>query len=143
MSQSIGDSITGNIIGDVSGQVAVGKDIAQSQTVGAGAELSEAERAELAQLLADLRARVAAEAPPEQQEAAIERANELEEALNADEPDLTTVKYVKGWFVKRLPGLAGLITGVLVHPLVGKLVRNAGDVALEQLHEATEEQEVP
>jgi hypothetical protein len=139
MSQSAGDSIIGDITGDVSGQLALGKDIAQTQTVGAAAELSEAERAELSELLADLRARVAAEAPPDEQQAAIERATELEEALRAEKPDMTTVQYVKGWFVKRLPALAGLITGVLVHPVVGKLVQNAGDVAVAQLNEAAEQ----
>jgi len=138
MSQS-GDSITGHITGNVSGQVAVGKDIAQTQQVGAAAQLSDAERAELQQLFADLRARVSAEAPAEQQQAAVERAAELEEALTAEEPDLTTAHYVKNWFVRKLPTLAGVVTGVLVNPIVGKLVQSAGDAAVEQLARAAEQ----
>ena len=133
MSQSSGDYISGNVSGDVSGQVAVGKDIDQTQRVGAPAGLTDDERAALQRLFADFHARVAAEAPPEQQQAAVERAQELEDALTADEPDLTTARYVKGWFLKKLPGLAGIVTGVLVNPLVGKLVQSAGDAAVAQL----------
>jgi len=52
---------------------------------------------------------------------------ELEEAVTAEKPDLTTMEYVKQWFVKNLPGLAGAVTGVVVNPIVGKLVEAAGD----------------
>jgi hypothetical protein len=37
------------------------------------------------------------------------------------------MEYVKGWFAKHLPGLAGAVTGVIVHPIVGKLVEAAGE----------------
>jgi hypothetical protein len=117
----------------------VGKNIAQTQRVGARADLSDDEQAELARLFADLRSQVAAQAPPDQQQAAVERAQELEEALTADEPDLTTVQYVKSWFLKKLPSLVGLVTGVLVNPLVGKLVQCAGDSAVEQLTRVAEQ----
>lgn len=70
---------------------------------------------------------MAAEAPPEKKEAALERVQELEEAVTAEKPDLTTMEYVKQWFVKNLPGLAGAVTGVVVNPIVGKLVEAAGD----------------
>ena len=40
---------------------------------------------------------------------------------------MTTMEYVKRWFVKNLPGLAEAVTGVVVHPIVGKLVEAAGD----------------
>ena len=123
-----GDVIHAVISGDVSGQVAVGKGITQTQTVGAARpEVTEAELAELRQALADLKARVEAEAPPEKKEAALERVEELEEAITAEEPDLTTMEYVKRWFVKNLPGLGGAVASVVVHPIVGKLVEAAGD----------------
>jgi len=51
----------------------------------------------------------------------------LEEAVTAQEPDLATVEYVKGWFVKNIPALAGTVTGVVLNPRVGKLVQAAGD----------------
>ena len=52
---------------------------------------------------------------------------ELEEAVTAKKPDLTTMEYVKRWFARNLPELAGAVTGVIIHPIVGKLVEAAGD----------------
>jgi hypothetical protein len=123
-----GDVIRATISGDVSGQVAVGKGITQIQTIGAAPpQVTEADLAELRQVLADLKAKMAAEAPPDKKDAALERVAELEEAITAEEPDLPTMEYVKGWFAKNLPGLAGAVISVVVHPIVGKLVEAAGD----------------
>ncbi len=123
-----GDQISGTISGDVSGQVAVGKDIAQTQSVGAApSQVTEAELAELRGAFADLRAQVLAAAPPESQGAALERLDELEEAVIAEEPDVSTMEYAKRWFSKHLPTIAGSVTSVVVHPIVGKLVQAAGD----------------
>ena len=106
----------------------MGKGITQIQTIGAAPpEVTEAELAELRQTLADLKAKVSAEAPVDKKEAALERVEELEEAITAKEPDLPTMEYVERWFVKNLPGLAGAVTSVVVHPTVGKLVEAAGD----------------
>jgi len=123
-----GDVIRATISGDISGQVAVGKGITQTQTVGAARpEVTEGDLAKLRQALADLKAKVEAEAPPEKKDAALEWLEELEEAITAKEPDLTTMEYVKRWFVKHLPGLTGAVTSVVVHPIVGKLAEAAGD----------------
>ena len=119
--------IHARITGDVSGQVAVGTRITQRQTVSPPPEVTAADRAELAELLARLEQEVAAQAPPDQKAAALERTRELAEAVTAEKPDLSTMEYVKGWFVKHLPGLAGAVTSVVVHPIVGKLVAAAGD----------------
>jgi hypothetical protein len=128
-----GQRITSKITGDVSGQVAVGTDIEQRQSVGGSAsEVSEAEFAELRQLLTALHTRVAAEAPVEKREAALERVAELEEAVTTPEPDLTTMEYVKQWFARHLPSLAGAVTSVVVNPIVGKLVGAAGDAAVSE-----------
>ncbi len=121
-----GDVISANISGSVSGQVAVGKDITQTQMV-AGAGVTEADLTALRQLLMDLKAKVQAEAPAGQKVAALERINELEQAVTAKEPDLATIEYVKRWFVKNLPTLAGSVTSIVVSPIVGKLVAAAGD----------------
>jgi hypothetical protein len=110
--------------------VAVGNRITQRQTVSQSPEVTAADRAELAELLTRLEQEVAAQAPPEKKTAALERTKELAEAVTAEKPDLSTLstmEYVKGWFVKHLPGLAGAVTGVVVHPIVGKLVAAAGD----------------
>jgi hypothetical protein len=128
-----GDSIHATISGPVSGQVAVGAHNTQVQTLKpARAEETEAELAELRRLLgelcADLRVRVRAEAPPEKKDAAEERVKELKEAVTAPEPDLTTMAYVKQWFVRNVPTLAGSVTSVVIHSIVGKLVGAAGEV---------------
>lgn len=139
MSQGQGDHIGATITGDVSGQVAVGKHIAQTYTSGGGGGLSDDERAQLAALFAALKARVAAEAPDDQRSSATERVDELSDALAGEAPDLNTVQYVKRWFLRKLPHLAGLVTSVLVHPIVGKLVQSAGDVAFAELVRVAEE----
>ena len=134
-----GDHISGTIRGNVSGQVAVGKGITQRQQIGSREELTDAELAELKDLFRLLESRVAAEAPDVQRAPALERVTELEEALTTGEPDLGTVRYVKRWFLKKLPSVAGLITGVLVNPIVGKLVQAGGDVAVFELARVIEE----
>jgi hypothetical protein len=134
-----GQRITGTVTGDVAGQVAIGSGIRQSWTVGAPAEPpTDAELAGFRQALEELRAQVAAAAPtPEVQAAAAERVSELEAAAipaEGGEPDLTTMEYVKKWFVKNLPALAGSVTSLVVHPVVGKLVTAAGDAAVAEFN---------
>jgi formate dehydrogenase maturation protein FdhE len=121
-----GDSISATI-GDVSdaSQVAIGHHINQSQTY--GAPPTEAEMAQLRQMFEELKTKIAQEAPPAEQEKALERVDELEAAVTAKEPDLTTMEYVKNWFVKHLPSVAGSVVGLVVHPIVGKLVEAGGD----------------
>src|SRR5690606_1137488 len=97
-----GDRIEGTVTGDVSGQVAIGKNIRQQSTDGQA--LTPDERAELNRMLAELRARVAAEAPEAEREAALERVGEVEEELAGDDPDPVTLAYVRQWFLKKLPG---------------------------------------
>lgn len=52
---------------------------------------------------------------------------------------MSTVQYVKRWLLKRLPSVAGLVTGMLVNPIVGKLVQAAGDAAAAELSRVAEE----
>ena len=134
-----GDRISANVTGPVQGQVAVGKDIEQRQKArDMSIEITEAERAELRQAFADLKGEVAEAAPPETKQAAVERVGELEEAINAEEPDLTTIQYVKRWFLKNLPEVAGSVVGILVHPVVGKLVQSAGEAVAAQFQGVVE-----
>lgn len=123
-----GDSISATI-GDVSdrSQVAVGHHIKQTQTHGAPPVVTEEELAQLRQMFEDLRTKIAQDVPPAAKEKALERVDELQEAVTAKEPDLTTMEYVKNWFVKNLPSVAGSVVGLIVHPLVGKLVEVGGD----------------
>ena len=130
MQQPGGDSISASISGGVSGQVAVGKDIRQRQQVGAAAgPVSDEELASLRAELQALRARIdsAPDVDDAARAAARERVDELEEAVTAQEPDLSTMEYVKKWFGRHLPTLAGAVASVVVNPIVGKLVAAAGD----------------
>ena len=135
-----GDDIRVTIGGSVQegGQVGVGRNINQSyvrtRTEGPAA-VSEADLAELRSAIEAVKSQIVAEVPPDQQAAALERVDELEEAVVADEPDLTTLQYVRKWFGKNLPKLAGAVTGLIVHPVVGKIVEAAGDLAARQSRE--------
>lgn len=60
----------------------------------------------LGEIFAHLQARLAAEAPPDKREAALERLAELKEAITAYPPDQQTMAYIKNWFAKNMPFLA-------------------------------------
>jgi len=124
--QSRSNNIKVKVGGDVSGQMAVGENIKQVSTKTTG-NVTKAELEELHQLLATLRSKVEAEAQPDKKDAALERVEELEQAVADKKPDLSTMEYVRNWFIKNLPGLAGAVTSVVVHPIVGKLVEAGGD----------------
>jgi hypothetical protein len=133
--RSSGDHITGTVSGSVSGQVAIGKGIRQEQTIGATQAVGEDELEQLRQAFAEIAARLEAEVPAEERDRALERLSELQEAVVTDKPDVTTMAYVRSWFTKRLPRVAGLITGLLVHPTVGRLVEAAGDVVAAEFRD--------
>jgi hypothetical protein len=119
--------VTADVSGDVSGQLIIGSGNKQVRIEQTTAPVTEAELAELRALLAQLREEVAATAPPEQRQAATERIGELKQAVLAPKPDLTTMEYVRNWFLKHLPALAGTVTGLVINPIVGKLVEAGGD----------------
>jgi hypothetical protein len=130
-----GDQISGNVSGRVTGQVVVGKNIDATQALGdaAVAAVTQAELEELRERFAWLREQVAAQAPPERRDAAVERVGELQQAvLDGDKPDLTTIQYVTRWFGANLPKLAGVVTGVVVHPIVGRLVERGGEMLADE-----------
>lgn len=122
------DRIRAYVSGTINGTVAIGNGITQVHYEQVVTVPSEEEWASLNQALAALRQRVAQDAPAEEQAPALERVGELEEALSASEPDLSTMEYVKKWFERHLPDLAGAVTGIIMNPIVGKLVGTAGDI---------------
>lgn len=81
------------------------------------------------QLLHALKVQVESKAPPEQKQAALERVDELSQALTAALPDLDTAVYVRNWFARRLPDLAGAVIQTVTHPAVGELIAAAGETA--------------
>src|SRR5512144_3269863 len=80
------EKITATIHGTISGQVAIGSGNIQTATVQAATPPNTEELESLRQMLAKLKERVSAEAPDEKKEAALERVNELEEAVSSDKP---------------------------------------------------------
>ncbi|MFQ6331121.1 hypothetical protein ACLMAL_33990 [Nocardia sp. CWNU-33] len=42
------------------------------------------------------------------------------------------MEYVRNWFARRLPELAGAITGLIGHPAVGAIVAAAGGSLAEE-----------
>ncbi len=117
-----------HIEGGVSGQIAIGSNINQTQSASnAGLGISEADLEALHSLFEDLKAQISKTVAADQQGQALERVSELEGAVTAEKPDLTTMEYVRNWFGKNLPQLAGAVTGLVVNPIVGKLVEAAGE----------------
>lgn len=116
-----------HLTGDVSGQVVVGSDNTVKQVI-AGHDLGPVTDAELADLRSEFaQVRGLLQDPDPLHDQARERLDELEEAVTAPQPDLSTMEYVRRWFTRRLPALAGTVTGLIVHPVVGRLVEAAGE----------------
>ncbi len=127
-----GDNISANISGNISGQVAVGKNISQVQNIVKSTNVTEQEIKELQNLLSSIKNEVRNNAPSDKKEPALERVNELEEAVISENPDLSTIEYVQKWFTKNLPSIAGSITSVVVNPILGKLVEAGGEALVSE-----------
>lgn len=127
-------SINATIGGTISNsQVAVGSANVQTQTV-TSTTVTAAELGELRRMFEALKEQVVmADVPAGERVAALARVTELEEATLADEPDVTTMRSVGRWFGDNLPQLAGSVTGLVIHPIVGKLVGAAGDALVGEL----------
>jgi hypothetical protein len=120
-----GRSYTAHITGGVSGQFVQGDGNVQVQSVG---KATEADVAEVRRIIEELKGRVAAEAPPEKKEEALQQVQELEETLKSKDPQDVPDRLggVKSWFKRNLPMLAGAVVSVIVNPIVGKVVEAAG-----------------
>ncbi len=122
---AIGGSNQGNVVIGSGNRVAAGTGNFENVRVTA------AELAGLNDLFAEVRSRIEREAPADRREAALERIDELKEAVVKEKPDLTTMAYVRQWFLKSAPGLAGHVVSVFINPIVGKLVEAAGEMTAE------------
>jgi hypothetical protein len=120
MSQPSGDHFQISVGGAVGGNLVVGSN---NQVIGSPtthfARPSAAELAVFTQAVEALKAQV----PPE----AAAQLDELHAAATAPTPDLSKMQRVRTWFIEHLPTMAGAVTGLLVHPVVGALVKSAGD----------------
>jgi len=120
-------------IGDHSSSMAVGKNVQQVIGVQPQVEVTEADIAAVRDIFAELKHQIEAQSPLDKKSPAMERVGELEEAVIAAKPNLTTMEYVKNWFEKHLPQMAGAIVSVLVNPIVGKVVEATGELAAGEL----------
>lgn len=132
MSSQGGDRISARITGSVSGQVAIGSTIRQMQSQGP-AEVTEEERSKVRSLFAQLRSTVVDVAPADLRDGAVERVEELRQAVVAQPPNPTTIRYVNRWFARKLPELAPRVTSALADPAVAKMLKVAGDDVVGEL----------
>ena len=87
---------------------------------------------DLDELFDALHQEVADQAPPDKKEVAQKKVDVLKEALTEGQPDLGVVESVVRWFGENIPQLVGAITSILFHPLVGKVIEAAGEIAVAE-----------
>jgi hypothetical protein len=135
LSEPSGTHIEANIQGSNSGMIAVGQNIQQHEETQNGSQVDPQALLEdwLAQYNALKQMIQIAQVPDEKKVSALVHAQDLEDNLRSGEPDVTMLEAVKKWFLKNLPALAGTVTGLVVHPLVGKLVEAGGNALASQL----------
>jgi hypothetical protein len=97
--------------------------------------ISEADRADVHERIAALRATVRAVAPPDQQEAA-ELVDELEDAILAEAPKVSRMAFIRDWFSAHVPKLARAVSELILSPLVRRIVAAAGDLAAAEFRNA-------
>jgi len=116
--------------GDLSGQVAVGRDIRQQQT--SYGPVSPEDRADLSQALDDLRELIRATAGEEERDEALRRADELEEAVTAETPRISTIEYVRDWIADHVKPAAAAVQALVLSPIIAKFVGAGGDALLAE-----------
>jgi hypothetical protein len=130
VSQPSGDHFQISVGGAVGGNVVVGRSnqIISSPTTNV-TRPNDAELAAFKAAVDAVKAQSAAVVPGEPAVAAEAAAqlDALHAAAVAPTPDLSTMQRVRTWFVEHLPTMAGAVTGLLIHPVVGALVKSAGD----------------
>jgi hypothetical protein len=136
MTRPTGDQFHISVGGSVGGDVVAGRDNQVIHQHLAQAGVSAADLAAFTAEIDKLKAQLAAAEPVVGAAAAEGAANldALHAAAIAPTPDIGTMRRVRDWFVHHLPTLAGAVTGLIVHPLVGALVKSAGDAVTSQFH---------
>jgi hypothetical protein len=135
MSNSSGDQHHVSIGGSVGGHVVVGRDnTITNSAVTTYPRPTEAELAEFKGAVDAVKKQAIRSGSDEALEA-VDQLAEFHAAAVAPKPDLTTMQRVRTWFVDHLPTMAGAVTGLLVHPVVGALVKSAGDAITAEFKE--------
>ena len=116
--------------GNLSGQVGVGHHIDQQQTT--YAPVTAEDRAELAQAIDELRELIRTAADPAERDEALKRTDELEEAVNAETPKLSTIEYVRDWITDHVGPAAAAVHAFVLSPILAKFVAAGGDALLTE-----------
>jgi hypothetical protein len=116
--------------GNLSGQVGVGHHIEQNQTT--YAPVTDEDRAELAQAIADLRELIRTTADPAERDEALQRTDELEAAVTAETPKLSTIEYVRDWISDHVRPAAAAVQALVLSPILAKFVAAGGDALLTE-----------
>ena len=98
--------------------------------------ISDADRAEVRERIAALKATVGAVAPPDQRRAAAELVDELEDAIVAEAPQVSRMAFIRDWFSAHVPKVAGAVSELILSPLVRRIVGAAGDLAAAEFRNA-------
>ncbi len=91
--------------------------------------------ADLNELFAALRGLVLEQAPPGKKEEAAQQVDALQDAILEKTPNVTRMHAVLNWFRRNIPRLAGVVTSVILNPIVGKVVEAAGELAASEFRE--------
>jgi hypothetical protein len=98
--------------------------------------ISDADRAEVRERVAALKATVWAVAPPDQRNAAAELVDELEAAIVAEAPQVSRMAFIRDWFSAHVPKVAAAVSELILSPLVGRIIGAAGDLAVAEFRNA-------
>jgi hypothetical protein len=89
--------------------------------------ISAAEMKSLRARFSSLKRQIETNVPEGKKGEALSKADELQATVLDKKPNPSKMANIRNWFVKNAPGIAGAVTSVVVHPIVGKLVEAAGD----------------
>ncbi len=119
--------------GSNEGQIVAGSHNIVTQSIGPRpAEVGGADWDELRRALTTLGSQVAAQAPADEQLEASQQVAELAGASTQERPDVKTMSSVWSWFLHHAPTMMGAVATVVFHPVVGALIRAAGDALTEE-----------
>lgn len=79
-----------------------------------------------------LKDRIESAVPDDKKAEALQKADELQAAILQKKPDPSSMASIRNWFVKNTPRIAGAVTSLIVHPIVGKLVEAAGEAVASE-----------
>ncbi|MET9258914.1 hypothetical protein [Amycolatopsis sp. NPDC004079] len=122
------DRITFHVGHDLSGQVVLGNN--NITTGGDHRAAAPADLGAVTALLTEIRAAL----PADLAEPGGAQLDDLEEAITAETPDLSTMERVRDWFSQHVPVLAAAIGRTVLHPVVVRLVGAAGDTLAADFH---------